>query len=261
MDHIEKYTLYGGEVILTFNPKTHIYTVDDEKNGLKGFRPDSVTGITGIADKSGALMGWAVKMGAEFLEEQLKPGVALDEVQIKELISDMKRQHRIKKERAADVGTLVHDWIEQYIKASLGMPGFRKPDFPINEMMKNAVNAFFDWRDQTHLVFHRSEEKIYSRKYRYAGTLDLEADVEEDLCIVDFKTSNGVWPEYKLQTAGYQQARQEETGKKYTHRWIIRFGKEDAALEALKVDGFAKDIKGFLGAQALASRIKELKYA
>ncbi len=104
--------LYNGSIELCFNEKNHRFTA----NGIPVF--PSVTGATGIIDKSGPLMGWAVKLSKEYLMENLKTLMADTKGdKIAALIEDAAKQHYIKKEAAADIGTQVHDWVEAFIKA------------------------------------------------------------------------------------------------------------------------------------------------
>lgn len=255
---MEKFNLYGSAVILEFDENRHRYYVTDEAMGMKKEWVPGCTSITGVIDKP-ALMGWAVKMTGEYIQENLKPGVALDEVQIKQLIVDAKRAHRQKKEQAATIGTMIHEWIEQYIKAEMNIKGYKKPDDPKNERMQSAIVAFFDWRKAHHVTFTHSEQRVYSRMERVAGTIDAVGTIDNESSIIDFKTSNGLWPEMALQVAFYQQAWEEMTGAKIAKRWIVRFGKDDGEFEAKEYVEHVADAKAFSGANVLYRRLKELK--
>ena len=70
-------------------------------------------------------------------------------------------------------------------------------------------------------------------------------------------------PEFALQTAAYQHARQEETGKRYRKRLILRLGKEprpDGGIdfEIHELKRFRDDFKAFLGALSLKRRLEQL---
>jgi translation initiation factor 2B subunit (eIF-2B alpha/beta/delta family) len=106
----------------------------------------------------------------------------------------------------------------------------------------------------------RTERKIYSRKYQYAGTLDGLATVDscqdvaccgriyqDELSLIDWKSSNHLRTEYLYQTAAYQQAEQEEFGCDIKARWILRLGKEDGKFEAWYEQNFEQDFEAFLG--------------
>lgn len=251
----EEYILYDGKVKLYFDPAKHLYTVDDEENGQKDERVLGVTSINGVIGKP-ALMYWAVGEACAFVESNLAVGVALDEVQKAELIAGMKRAHTIRKTKAADIGTMIHEWVEKYAKAKIH--GDKLPDLPVNEQMRNAVQAFLRWEEKMNVKFHLSERKIYSRKHKFAGTLDLEGEVAGKLGIIDIKTSSGIYPEMAFQTSAYLKARAEETGKDYLERWIVRIGK-DGVLEVKQFLDHERDFEAFLGAHSIYRRQMELK--
>ena len=127
--------------------------------------------------------------------------------------------------------------------------------------MQNGVNAFLDFVNTHQVKFFESEKKVYSRKHGYTGTLDAEGIIDNQLCIIDFKTSNGIYDEYRFQVAAYLEARKEETGNKYGAYWIARFGKETPDFETVRVPikEHKDDLKAFLGALAIRRRLKALK--
>jgi hypothetical protein len=196
-------------------------------------------------------------MTAEYAERELmsewKQG-AFDEISVKRILRDAKRAHRDHTQDAANIGTIVHNWAEAYAKGE-------NPAFPTNVQARAGVDAFLDWLAIHHVEFIATEAKVYSRKHKYAGTCDFDALVDGERCIGDYKTSNGIWPEMRLQTAAYQHARQEELGIKYAKRWIVRFPKDGSAFEAKPLTDFKGDFDGFLGALKLYRCLEQLKGA
>ena len=241
--------LYDGEIELIFNEGKHTYTVNDEV--IQG-----VTGVLGVINKP-ALLGWVAKVGHDFLIKNLEPGKAYDEVEIAELADDMKKAHRRHSSSAATIGTIAHNYIEGVIKYKLGQHD-KPPKLPANEQALNAINAYANFAKHYEIEYHASEPKIYSKLYGYAGTLDIDATIDGKRCICDLKTSNGIYPEAFLQTAAYQQARQEELGIKYEERWIIRIGK-DGQFETRATNLFDQDIEAFLAALTLRKRLQAMK--
>lgn len=245
MKTLESFPLYNGEIILQFDPVKHQYFVGEQQI-------DGCTGILGVLNKP-ALLPWGVNMAVGYMADNLKPGVAYDELEIKALLAAAKKAHTIKRDSAADVGTLIHQWCEDHIKG-------KNPPMPVNEQLKQGVQAFLDWVYKHGVDFTLSERKIFSRRYRYAGTLDAEGYVDNKLAIIDFKTGAAIYHEARLQTASYTAARCEEEGKQYT-RWIIRLGKDDGEFEAKEYGDLDKDFRGFLGAFEAYKRLKELRIA
>lgn len=205
----EEFELYKGKCKVKFYPNSHRYTVNG--NPTSG----SVTGIIGIKDKSGGLLPWAVGLCMNYLRDLHIKGHKLTE----EDFYEAEKQHTIKKTEAANVGTEVHDWVENYIKK-------QNPEMPQSKEAQIGVSAFLEWVEENKVVFKSSERAVYSKKYDYIGKMDIEARVNGQLCLLDIKTSNDLRNEYYLQTAAYVKADEEESGREYEGRWLIRLAKE-----------------------------------
>jgi len=204
-----EFDLYKGKCKVCFYPNSHRYTVNGKATS------GSVTSILGMYDKSGALIPWAVELAVNFLRDKHIKG---DDFSENDFL-DAEEQHTIKKAEAANAGTEVHDWIEEYVKGE-------KPEIPNSKEAQIGVNAFLDWVDDNKIKFISSERAVYSRKHDFIGKMDIEAKVNGKLCLIDIKTSNGIYNTYNMQTAAYVKADEEERGIKYQGRWIIRLAKE-----------------------------------
>jgi len=242
------YELYDGKIKLDFDESKHRYTVE-------GKEVPSSTGILKVINKP-ALIYWALNVGGEYLESNLPVGKAIDEIEKVSLIDGMKREHRLVSKKASNIGTLVHDCIEKYIKKKID-GSYSDFDYPVNEAAVNSVLAFLEWEQQHDIKYLRSESKVYSIQHNYAGTDDIEAIIDGELGIIDLKTSSGIYPEYFLQLASYAMGRLEETGEEFTNNWIIRIGK-DASLETEKQKSCRKDFEGFKGCLLIHNRLKDL---
>jgi CRISPR/Cas system-associated exonuclease Cas4 (RecB family) len=181
-----------------------------------------------VIDKSGALIGWAVKLTRVFLTEKLQAG----DIITLEHIEEAAKQHAIRKKEAADLGTQVHAWVESYIKAKFARN--KKPELPQEERVLNGVIAFLKWEKEHKVKFVASEQIVYSRKHNYVGLADCIAIIDGKKVLIDFKTSNGVYPEFFAQIAAYAMAYNEETKEKIKERYIAKFGKETGEFEVIK---------------------------
>ena len=234
--------LYKGKEKITFDENRHIF-YDGEGNKLL-----SVTAATGVIDKSGALMGWAVKMmGLYLLDQKLKGNKIITE----DLINEAKREYRRLKTEAADIGTEIHEWVSDWILK-------KNPEMPDNEKVVNGIMAFLKFQKEHKFKWVESERYIFSKKHKYAGILDSIAKEGNKLILVDFKSSNGIYDSMRFQVSGYQIAWEEETGEKIDERMILRFGKNDGEFEIRRLDNDAKDKKAFLNCLNLKKRLKEL---
>lgn len=211
-----EFTLYKGTVIGKLYPDSHRYYINGKP------KTGSTTYI-GIKDKSRALMTWKGQRVIDYLLKKLKKG-QIDERSI--IIASYIDE--IEKEEAADLGSAIHDWAEHYIKFKIGEEK-EMPDMPEDKNILIGVNAFLDWEKEYKVKFISSERVVYSKKYDYIGKMDIEAKIDGDLCLVDLKSSNGLYNGVLMQTASYLKADEEESGRKYIGRWAIRLSKHDEA--------------------------------
>lgn len=239
---MDSFPLYGGEVTLSFDEGRHVYTVG-------GVIKPSVTGIVKVLDKSGPLMGWVAKLASEEVAKSLKPGTALDEIEIKDLCDRIKKAHRKASQKPADIGQMAHDWFEAYGKAEIS--GTKKPEYPVNRMLQSCVDAFLDWVKKNEVKFIACEAKIYSRAHGYAGTMDLDGYVRDKRGVWDYKSSNAIYPEMGLQLAAYKQAREEEGHGPYEETGIVRVGKDGGEFEAKPFNEHEAHLSGFMACLAL----------
>lgn len=214
-ESIEKSKLYNGEVELIFDPAKHHYTV----NGQTVY---GITTILSVINKP-ALIYWATGKASEKFKELIKPGVSYDEVQIMQIAEKIKNAHREHSDQAKLIGTMVHEHIEKIVMAIIA--GEKIPERPQSEVMNKCIDAFAKWTKENKVEFLEHERKVYSKKYNYAGTLDLLAKVDGKLSLIDIKTSTGIYDEYFFQTAAYSQALLEEMGNKIERNYILRVDK------------------------------------
>jgi hypothetical protein len=125
--------------------------------------------------------------------------------------------HLSKSDEAIDIGTLVHARVEAEMRRELGQD-VALPEVPeqeiVNGMAKahpawSAYQAYLAWRRANEVKPLEVEKRLYSKRHGYAGTADFEGYVADKLTVADWKTSRGVYPEYRLQVAAYRTARYE----------------------------------------------------
>lgn len=203
----EEFELYKGKCKVKFYPNSHRYIVNGKPTG------GSVTSIISIYDKSQALVTWATELAREYLLE-----IGVGKI-TEENIYESCELHAIKKKEAADVGTKIHDWCDKFIRNE-------NPPMPEEKEVQIGVNAFMEWIADNKVKFISSERAVYSRKHDFVGKMDIEAKVNGKLCLIDLKSSNGLYNTMYMQTAAYVKADEEESGKKYQGRWLLRLAKE-----------------------------------
>lgn len=239
--------LYNKEVELVFESFRHEYT---DANG----KVPSVTTILSIIAKP-ALISWAANSAVDYIADQIKPGVSLDELQLQAIFEAGRKNHFQKKVDAGTIGSFVHKWVEQYIKGE-------NPPAPVNEGLQNSINQFLGWVAKHKVKFLVSEQVIFSKKFRFTGTLDFICEIDGKMYVGDLKTSSGIYPEYLIQTAAYRYAREEEFPKeKFEGQLIVRIGKEGDFEFAMIRDNlrYNQMLVGFLSALKLWQSMERLK--
>ena len=212
----QEFSLYKGAVKGKFYPESHRYYVN-------GKPKTGVTTYIGIKDKSRALVIWATELAEEVLLSAISGKKPITE----ELVIEACGLHEVRKQEAADTGSKIHDWAEQYIRHKLKEKGFEQlPEMPDGPAVQIGVMAFLDWEKEHKVKFLSSERVVYSKKHDFIGKMDIEAKIDGDLCMVDLKSSNGLYNSVNMQTAAYAKADEEESGREYVGRWAIRLAKE-----------------------------------
>lgn len=126
----------------------------------------------------------------------------------------------------ANLGTLVHDAIET-VGLTEQMP--KLSDFaPEARGYLRAFAGF--WLDQDPEMLEQ-EVIVASAEKKYAGRFDLVAGLSGDRCLVDFKTSGGLYPEYSEQLELYELAYEEmEIGDPFDRKVLVHL-KPDGGYE------------------------------
>jgi len=214
--------MYGGKVVMEYDPIKHMYTAN-------GLRIPSVTTIVGVIDKP-ALIYWAVNETVGYLKDVLQPNTPYNEMQIEAILDDAKSARFRKSQKALNIGSQAHDWVERYIKSKvLKTPEPSIPDYP---PVAYAVHSFLEWEaEQSDIEYISSERRLYSFEHMYSGTVDITLRVGGELVVADLKTSKGIYPEYFLQCSAYAKAIEEEDGEKVSSLMVIRIPKDGSPVE------------------------------
>lgn len=116
------------------------------------------------------------------------------------------------KTAAGDKGSKVHQAIEQLISGKevamtdkfLNKTIEQPEELSLEEY--GCLMSFVDWFKMMKPIVIDKELTIWNDEHNYAGTLDLIAIIDDQLWVVDFKTSQYVWPTFELQLSAYAQA-------------------------------------------------------
>jgi len=227
---MEQKTLDNKDVV-EFDSKKHQYRINGE------IFP-SVTQILNSSIAKPALLPWGVKITTIYLGKHLdkiRSGeLKLTEENSANILYEAKKEHQRIKEEAGDVGAQSHRLVERINKGEDISSDWDNLDMRV----QNAVNSYRKWRDENRFIPIENEVIVYSKKHRFAGRLDSLGRINGELVLVDYKTSNAIWPEMFLQTSAYFGAYSEmfPSDEKIKKIIIVRFGKTDSQFEVMGID-------------------------
>jgi hypothetical protein len=149
-----------------------------------GKRVPGTTTIIGRFKESGALIRWAYNRGKEGLELYES------------------------RDKAAEIGTIVHSMVEEYIKLNDPME-IIAGNLSITEDDEKAImssfSSFCEWFESNKFRVVSQEEQLVSEMHRYGGTPDAIAwDIKDRLCLLDWKTSDSVYSDHLYQLGAYR---------------------------------------------------------
>lgn len=155
---------------------------------------------------------------------------------------------------AADFGTSAHRQLEDYVTGHY-------VDLSDKNPVAKTIKPAIDWMKQVNLKAIDYEQTIISTKYGYGGHLDLLAEVNGTLAVVDWKTSKQIRWTYLLQVAAYYYAYIEmNPDKPAKDLYILRLPKVEGEdkVEVMKIKRIDELFRAFLKALDLYNMGKEL---
>jgi hypothetical protein len=114
------------------------------------------------------------------------------------------RDYRKTQSDAADAGTLAHAMVDASIKGEdYVIPPSTDPEQV--KLARLSFSAFREWFEGSHIELVESEMHLVSETHRYGGTPDAVGRLKEHLILLDWKTSKGIYSDYVIQLAAYEQ--------------------------------------------------------
>lgn len=150
-----------------------------------GSKVPGTTTVLGRFKDSGALLRWAWKRGRDFPNEDLYAS----------------------RDEAGTIGTAAHAMVEARIRGVDPYAVAELAELLADEARAKAKNAFDmyeAWASMSKLEIVDQEMQLVSEVYQFGGTPDAIGRISGELCLVDWKTSNGVFSDYLLQLAAYR---------------------------------------------------------
>ena len=116
----------------------------------------------------------------------------------------------------AEFGTTVHKLFE------IIMGGDEVTSDNYNDEIQTTIKLFNEWRSEHKFKDVATEQHLWSKKHKYAGTTDCIAIMDNELVLLDWKTSKDIYDEYWLQLSMYVAAFEELTGVKIDKCGIVQ---------------------------------------
>ena len=122
--------------------------------------------------------------------------------------------------KASEEGTQVHEMIEDYLNG-------KKLSFLEHGIPMYAPNVwqmflrFVDFWEEYKPTLIEAEVHLFSDELKVAGTCDMVCEINGELWVIDFKTSNHLQTTYDLQTALYAKCFEECFNKKVDRTGVL----------------------------------------
>lgn len=194
------------------------FICEDNYYLIKGRKYARVTRINSIIDKP-ELRNWYAKTGAVKAKEILK--------------------------NRSGFGSTIHKLIEVTLKGEI----ISSDNY--DSFLMETMKVFDDWRKGHDILSQSLEQRLWSEKYKYAGTCDFIGILDGKLMILDWKTSRGIYDEYWLQMAAYVQAFYELTGLKVQSVGILHIRDGQKQFIEKTYDEIMEYLPVFLAAQII----------
>ena len=204
---------------------------------VNGQRLPSVTSILSVLSKP-ALIAWSAKVEREMviaesfeqhnflMTENTEVGSTKWALMLQERLGK-ERAHRKVLRQAGEIGSQAHAMIEWTLRNM--MCEKQGPSPSIGEKATWAFIQWLKWKDSVKLKPLLIEKTVVSHVFGYAGTMDLLAEVNGELAVVDWKTGKAIYPEAFLQNAAYRMATLEMNLGKPVKGLIVRLPKVESA--------------------------------
>src|SRR6056300_290729 len=108
--------------------------------------------------------------------------------------------------RAGREGTQVHNAIEDYINGKEVKWLNDYGDAKYSQEVWRMILKFVDFWETYQPTFIKTETHLFSDELKVAGTADLICEIDGEIWLIDFKTSNALYKTYDLQLACYAQS-------------------------------------------------------
>lgn len=166
-----------------------------------GTKVPGTTTIISRFKESGGLIHWAWSLGMEG------------------------KDYRKVRDDAANIGTLVHDRVEAFVKNIEWTPPENVSEDDLKKI-ESGFNAYKSWQEQSKIEVIETEMQLVSEEFRFGGTPDAIGRFGDSFVLLDWKASNAVYGDYLIQLAAYGHLLREVQNMELGGFHLCRFSKE-----------------------------------
>jgi hypothetical protein len=152
-----------------------------------GEEAPSVTTVIGMINKP-ALVGWAAKMAAEHAVANWS---RLGQLPVAQRLAEIRYAHERYTKEKSDIGDTVHSLVEFWGKGQAHS----------TEGITGQATQFVNFMMDVKPTFIENECTVWSRRYGYAGTCDIVAEINGETIWIDVKSGKNLHDEVGLQLA------------------------------------------------------------
>jgi hypothetical protein len=230
---------------LSFTAGNHRYLWNNERVDL------SISAVANCYPLAfGAASGWAAKVIKLALIQSYDDN-PLDRQAFADWAKDLCNTPRRTATRAAHIGTEVHQFIED-------KSNDLRPEYSQDDEVARCQRGVAAWYDQNVDQVIASERRLYSLKWKIAGTVDMVAKMKNGrIAVIDWKGVNNLDASTKIKAGHIGQltaykACLEEDGEKIDDCLLVRFSRKTGEVDALVLKDHEVNVKAFEAALHLA---------
>lgn len=122
------------------------------------------------------------------------------------------------RDQAGQAGTRIHLGVEALLRGE----GLHQEAYKLEEW--NKLSSFVDWYHKYSPEIISLELPVFSKKLQVAGRADCIARINNEIYVIDWKSSRSIHPSYYLQLAAYTFLIEEMTDLKIDNTAILQMG-------------------------------------
>jgi len=234
---------------IRFSEGNHRYYVND--NGTK-INPSSVSKIIKGDDGFGigAFAGrknYIETMIEELPKDDLFKDIPL--IDLQEKLFECKKMAENKWKSAAELGTTIHNFIENYLRDNMAEVGYHEGYTERDNQIRLIEYKLYEYLSENIEKVHAVEYLVYDNSILpYAGKFDAWIDHKKyGECLVDWKTvtKKSVTKLWRIQLCGYMFALCNELGREPFNRLVISINKDTLEIKEHLYDtsSYVKDLQ------------------